>query len=525
MDQFDASDQHALQAASVLGQQFSLDALRDLIDRPSYTCIGPIAHFLVRPQAEGFLFAHALIREGVYNSLLQARRRELHRRAAAWYQARDLVLCAEHLDRADDPRAPRASLEAARAQASDYRYERARALAERGLALAPSSGDCFALGCMLGEILHDLGAVPKSRAAYERALEAATDDHQRPRAWLGLAAAKRITDDLDGAFADLGRAQTAAEQHGLKEELGRIHFLRGNLHFPRGNIEGCLAEHQKSLELALQIGSPKLEAQAFGGLGDADYARGRMISAHRHLERCVELAGQHGFGRVEVANRSQIAHAALYFRPMHEALDAGCAAARAAAAVGHQRAEINARVASVFALFTMVDLSRLKDEAGVVLSLVERLGARRFLQSCLPYVGKAALLEGDRSAAVGILREVLEISYQTDITFIAPSILAALALALNDPSERRQSLAEGEAIIQKACVGHNHLRFYPDAIDVSLALGDWGEAERLLRRWPSSLGPSLCPGPAFSSPGGGLGGHGPRAEGSADAAATPASQE
>ena len=123
MDQLDASDQHALQAASVLGQQFSLDALRDLIDRPSYTCIGPIAHFLVRPQAEGFLFAHALIREGVYDSLLQARRRELHRRAAAWYQARDLVLCAEHLDRADDPRAPRASLEAARAQASDYRYE------------------------------------------------------------------------------------------------------------------------------------------------------------------------------------------------------------------------------------------------------------------------------------------------------------------------------------------------------------------------------------------------------------------
>ena len=73
------------------------------------------------------------------------------------------------------------------------------------------------------------------------------------------------------------------KQHGLTVERARIHFLRGNLHFPRGNIDGCLAEHGRSLELAREVGSPELEAQALGGLGDAEYVRGRMISAHRHL--------------------------------------------------------------------------------------------------------------------------------------------------------------------------------------------------------------------------------------------------
>ena len=478
MDQLDPFDRQALQTAAIFGQRFALDALRHALQRPDYGCAPLVEHFLVRPIGDDFLFAHALIRDAVYDTLLRPRRRELHRRAADWFAARDLVLRAEHLDRAEHPEAAQAYLEAARAQAADYRYERARALTERGLALAIDPATRFALTCLHGEILHDLGAMAESRAAYERALEAAGDDRERASAWLGLAAVKRVTEDLDGAFADLDRAQAAAEQHGLLELRAQIHFLRGNLHFPRGNIDGCLAEHQKSLELALATNLPELEAQALGGLGDADYARGRMISAHRHLERCVELAGLHGLGRLQVANRSQMAHAAVYFRPLREVLGEGLAAAAAAAEVGHLRAEINARVANVFVLCTMVDLSRLQAEIGLVLDLVQRLGARRFLQSSLPYVGKAALLEGNRSEAVRSLRETLEIGHQTGITFSGPSILAPLALALSDRSERREMLAQGEAIIRQGCVAHNQLRFYPDAIDVALELGAWDEAER-----------------------------------------------
>ena len=376
-----------------------------MVELPDYDCAGLAQRFLVRPVGDGFLFAHALIRDAVYDSLLRVRRRSFHRRAAEWFEERDLILRAEHLDRAEDPAAPRAYLEAARAQAADYRYERARELTERGLALVADPDDRFALTCLHGEILHDLGSMAESRVAYERALEAAADDRARAAAWLGLAAVKRVTEELDGAFADLERAQAAAEQHGLVEMRARIHFLRGNLHFPRGNIEGCLAEHQKSLDLALETDLPELEAQALGGLGDADYARGRMISAHRHLERCVDLADLHGFGRLKVANHSQMAHAAVYFRPLREVLGEGLAAAAAAAEVGHLRAEINARVANVFVLCTMGELSRLKAEFGLVLDLVQRLGARRFLQSSLPYLGKAALLEGNRSEAVRILRE------------------------------------------------------------------------------------------------------------------------
>ena len=138
--------------------------------------------------------------------------------------------------------------------------------------------------------------------AHQAALDAAPNDADRCRALLGLAAVKRVTDELDGAFADLEQAEALATRLGLTGELARLHFLRGNLYFPRGQIERCLAEHQRSLELARAGGSAELEAQAQGGLGDAEYVRGRMLSAGRHFRACIELCRQHGFGRIEVAS-------------------------------------------------------------------------------------------------------------------------------------------------------------------------------------------------------------------------------
>jgi len=39
-------------------------------------------------------------------------------------------------------------------------------------------------------------------------------------------------------------------------------------------------------------------------------------------------------------------------------------------------------------------------------------------------------------------------------------------------------LSEAEALIDAGCFGHNQLRFYPDAINVALELGDLDEVER-----------------------------------------------
>ena len=86
LDRLDPADKAALQAASVLGQRFEAVVLAHILERRGYAPDDLVAHLLVRPQAEGsYLFAHALIRDAVYDGLLRSRRRELHRRAAAWF--------------------------------------------------------------------------------------------------------------------------------------------------------------------------------------------------------------------------------------------------------------------------------------------------------------------------------------------------------------------------------------------------------------------------------------------------------
>jgi class 3 adenylate cyclase len=104
MDRLAATDKTALQAAAVIGQRFPLGLLRDLCGDPAYDCAALRRDNLVNPDGPDgpdggdFLFAHALLRDGVYASLLGAQRRALHRRAAGWYAGVDLLLHAEHLE-------------------------------------------------------------------------------------------------------------------------------------------------------------------------------------------------------------------------------------------------------------------------------------------------------------------------------------------------------------------------------------------------------------------------------------------
>jgi hypothetical protein len=85
--------------------------------------------------------------------------------------------------------------------------------------------------------------------------------------------------------------------------------------------------------------------------------------------------------------------------------------------------------------------------------------------------------EGRRSEALARLRDALAISRETGISFVGPWLLGHLAAATEDAVERRGALAEGEEVLRKGSVGHNHLWFYRYAVEASLRAGEWAEAE------------------------------------------------
>ena len=150
LDRLGRTDRAALQAASVLGQRFFLPALQALANEPSYDPRPLIDGGLLVREGATLMFAHALIQEATYASLLSETARRLHRRAADWLGDSEPELRAQHLDRAGDPGATPAYWIAAERLREASRLAAALENAERGLALAREDADVVALAMQAG---------------------------------------------------------------------------------------------------------------------------------------------------------------------------------------------------------------------------------------------------------------------------------------------------------------------------------------------------------------------------------------
>ncbi|GLC91187.1 hypothetical protein Tamer19_05950 [Cupriavidus sp. TA19] len=493
LDRFSTADRQALQAAAVLGQRFSPAALRHLIQDPAYACEHLVMAAMTRPEGEDYLFMHALIHESVYASLLKSRRQNLHRRAAAWYEGRDPALKAEHLDAAGDSGAPEAYAAAARHEAAHFRGERALRLVERARRLDSDDACRHALACLHGELALDLGLAAQSLQAFRQAQPLASGAAQQARAWQGTAAALRLLDRHDEALSALREAEQAAAALGQSERLAEIESLRGNLYFPMGDMDQCLAAHQRALGHARAAGSVLGEARALGGLGDAYYQQGRMITAHAHFARCVELARAHGFVRIECANLPMVGAVEL-FRNQLDAARAGCEEGlRLAQRIGDARSEMLAYDVMTSTAQLAGDWPRAEAQARLALALTRRLGARRFEAEVLARLGLALGALGQMQEAEALLDEALQLSHASGLRYSGPTVLGFLARTTRDPGRQLDALRQAEAILAQGCVSHCHVDLLEAAIDVSVSLRRWQEADRYLAALQDYMRPEPFP--------------------------------
>jgi class 3 adenylate cyclase/tetratricopeptide (TPR) repeat protein len=473
MDRLAAEDKMALQAASVIGQRYSMELLRHLMGNPGYECTQLIQQYLVIPDGDIHLFAHALIQEGVYVSLLEARRRELHRSAAAWFAEQDPVLRAQHLDRANDAEASSAYADAAQICAAKFEFDTGRQMAERGLEIAQETEIKLELACLLGDYLRDLGQLNNSISAFRSALDFATCAAHKCRVWIGLSASLRQAERFEEALAILYQAETAASESEFPEALTKIYYHRSGLAFRMGDRDVCLESAQRALENAERTTSQEDEARALSALGTAYYMRGHMITAHDHFHRCIHLCRENGFGRFEVANL-QMRGLTLYFQSdLRTALREAESAAGTAVKFGYPQVEMTARGIVGGILFDLGELTESEEQINMALELARRLGARSYEPFSYVLLGKIRFAEGDCSAAANLIKAAVEISSEVGMKTAGPRALGALALITEDASARRSALKIGEKALSEGCISHHYFSFYRDAMDACTRAGDW----------------------------------------------------
>jgi tetratricopeptide (TPR) repeat protein len=438
----------------------------------------------------GLAFVHALMRDGVYGSLLKARRRELHRAAAGWYAERDPSLHAQHLDLAEDPGAASAYLAAAEAAANGYQAEQALSLAQRGLELPGEDAMRASLANLSAELQQGLGRTEAAISTFRTAADAAPIGKPRLRALLGLAHGLSMMDRFEDAMAVLDVAQRESEEQNLPIEQSRIHTLRGNAHFPRGEIVRCSAEHTEALRLAEASGAMEEQARALGGLADASYMQRRFRTARELFERCVEISAAQGFRRIEAANLPMLGLMKLLEMEFATAEQHFGRAIKIADQIGHRRAVMMAYY-EIAEFYYETDQPALALEAGSEsLAIARSLGARRFIAFGLMLQAQREATAGDPQASVTI-REANDLARETP-AFVLPWGLGLAATMARSDEERAAALAEGEEVLAAGALSHNYLWFNRYAIEACLAAKDWAGIERTQQRLNTAWQTNLC---------------------------------
>jgi len=478
LDRLGPTDRRAIEAAAILGQRFDLGDLRALTGDQAYACGELARRHLVRLDGAHVAFAHALIRDGVYASLTHERRAQLHRAAAALFAQRDVALQAEHLERAGDAGAPAAYLRAAKSEAALLHMTAALGLAERGLAVARTPSDIFDLALQAGTLQRDLGRGEPALASFSKAHEAAADDRQRAAAMIGMASANRL---LGQVAAGLQLAKTLAplvEQLGDDRMAAEFFFLRGNLAFADADLALCQGSHQAALAAAERAESIEWRIRALGGLGDAAYAGGNLVTARRCFGECADLADQHGFIRIASPNRAMQANCQLYFLEIETAQQQYELSLSEAQRIGDQYLEMFTKECMAFGLWVADRHEEVARAAQEALTLSRALKTDRYTYVLLACLASASRHRLPADELLALCHEALELAERTSMTFAGPLVFGVYALVEPDAKRQVELLRQGEALMERTSMAHNRVYFLRFAIDWAVEHGNWGEARR-----------------------------------------------
>lgn len=315
----------ALQRASVIGRIFydtalgSLDAVDDthLRDLPSVLEKLIERGFIYRRETSAFtgsveyLFASAMLRDTLYDRLLERQRRLYHAGAAAWLAALDqpdeyLPLIADHYEKAENPELAAAYLQQAGTAASRRGgYQEAIRFYQRARADLPAdTPTATRLSLLVGliEALNQTGDLAAARAILEEALPLARSSGQLEmlvQTLYQFSVTETTYGNYPAALSYLNEALPLARIERNAKTLANVLYGLANTHFRMGNdtLSG-IAAAEECLSLCAITGDAVLKMYALNRLGTLKQKPGTLgynaPAGLAHYEAALALARQIG---------------------------------------------------------------------------------------------------------------------------------------------------------------------------------------------------------------------------------------
>lgn len=258
---------------------------------------------LVEAAAGRLEFRHDLTREAVREDIPRSRRRELHRRVAAWLETDQATpeRVAEHWIEAGEPgRARRALVESARASCRVHAYRDAARSAKRALALWPAGEDeplrvdALARLARCAEVSGQLGDAGRALRELLASPLLAGDPRARGEALRSLASVHGLQGNWQDAQTARAEAAAVFAAAGLDGEAAAEWLAAARHQAATLQVAAALETLEKALAQARRAGRRDVEARALGLQGNLEAMRGRVAEGREIATLGLSLALRHG---------------------------------------------------------------------------------------------------------------------------------------------------------------------------------------------------------------------------------------
>jgi class 3 adenylate cyclase/tetratricopeptide (TPR) repeat protein len=306
VDRLTDQPKRVLQIASVIGRDFPHRLLAELADAESIDADlrDLAANELIQPRSDlierTYTFNHALTQDVVYETILLARRREIHRsiaeiterldgdRLAAHYE----VLAHHYFEGESWQKALEYLLKGAGKAAAAFGQREALALFERALGVARRLGDAAPAGTLIQihaarcNLFFGVGEFAHSRSEADALLELARAGGNRALEAAGLALGAHAAvwmEDFDEGVAAANAAIALAEETGFLPPLGGGLLITGLVHAITGRHDEADAQLTRALAVAQQ-------AKDFDNQGSARFLIGTLRNWHGRYAEGLDQA-------------------------------------------------------------------------------------------------------------------------------------------------------------------------------------------------------------------------------------------
>ncbi len=387
----------ALAASAVLGPEIELDVLAHVLEATADELLESMDLALAErvlvesPDAIGrYTFAHALIRETIYERLSATRRARLHQRAGQALEA----LRTDRLDRYAEQLAHHFVRAGDEVKSFEYRLRAARAAAR-------------------------VNATHRAIAHYDAAVETAGR--------LGLSAA---TD----------------------ERLRQMLVERGWVRYVAGDVEGCLADYECALEAARSAGDVFVQADVLDRWAFIDKLADAARSEAQHRE-ALAMAQELGDSQLQIRVLSRLSLLLSNQLDLEGAVRLGHRALELARASGDERDRALAMDALKLAALQLGEPDRLLELTAELEVVERRSGELWYLQWTLLESAFAPLARARWDAAEKRLLEALAITTRIDDALCRPLIHDATGWLERGRGRYARALSEGRTAVELAAPG------------------------------------------------------------------------